>query len=148
MRQLVMDLAPDLSEIRRVSAELGPFMDDLALSEERRFALELVLDELLTNTITYGFRDQCGAGITVSVSSDGDRLRVQIVNDAIPFDPLTAPPPDLDSELDDRRVGGLGIYFVRRFVDAMRYRHEAGRNIIELDMKTSAADDEDHDEET
>ena len=137
--QVTLTLLPDLGEIRRVGAALDGFVKDSHLDEQSRFALELALDELLTNTITYGFGDRSGpvAGITLSLRCDRDIVRVIIEDDAAPYDPFDAPPPDLESDLEHRRVGGLGLYFVRRFTDAFRYRHEGGHNIVELELSTS-----------
>ena len=60
------------------------------------------------------------------------RLLIEIADDGIPFNILTRDEPDLDSGIEERSVGGLGIFFVRRLVQEIRYRREGGRNILTL----------------
>lgn len=62
-------------------------------------------------------------------------MTVEIADDAPAFDPLEAPDPDITASLDDRDIGGLGIFLVRRVTDAVAYRYERGRNILSLMKK-------------
>jgi serine/threonine-protein kinase RsbW len=62
------------------------------------------------------------------LSQQGDLVSMEISDDGIPYDPLTAPPPDLESDLDDRPVGGLGVFLIRELMDSVSYRFEDGRN--------------------
>jgi serine/threonine-protein kinase RsbW len=134
MDRLTLDLEPALDAIHRVGLWLDELVETESLAADRRFGLELALDELLTNTITYGFSGRDNGRISISVAGLDGGVRVTIEDDADAFDPFSVPPPDIEARLDDRRVGGLGIHFVRKFTDAFRYRREDGRNIVELDV--------------
>ena len=59
-------------------------------------------------------------------------IAVLLEDDATPFNPLDAPPPDLEKSLEDRPIGGLGVHLVRNTMDSLVYRHEAGFNRLAM----------------
>lgn len=96
------------------------------------FHVNLAVEELATNIMNYGHSGGLHE-FEVILNSDLDNLTIDIWDDGRPFDPLTdAPQPDLDASLEDRRVGGLGIYFAETLMDEMRYEREDGRNHLTL----------------
>lgn len=85
-------------------------------------SVALILDELVTNTIQHGYQGQpCGA-IAVEASLEDGAIAVQLTDQARPFDPLSLQPPDMDADIEQRSIGGLGILFVRRLTDELSYR--------------------------
>lgn len=101
------------------------------------FHLTLVLDELVTNIIDYGYADFDEHPIDVTISLEGETVTIAIEDDAEPFNILTAPEPELDTPLEDRTkpVGGMGIHLVRNMVDDIKYKREGDRNILLLTKK-------------
>ena len=96
------------------------------------FRVNLVLEELGLNIMDHG-HDGGIHDIHIVLTSEDDAITIEIVDDGRPFDPLiSAPPPDLDSSLEDRRVGGLGLHLVRSNMDELRYRRERGKNHLTL----------------
>ena len=73
----------------------------------------------------------------MSLALEGEILTIQVEDDGKPFDPLEAPPPNLDLPIEDRPIGGLGIYIVRSTVNEIEHRREGGRNILTM-QKTMA----------
>jgi anti-sigma regulatory factor (Ser/Thr protein kinase) len=65
-------------------------------------------------------------------------VEVQIEDAAPPFDPLSLPEPDLTVDLEERQVGGLGIFLIRQVMDEIVYRHENGKNILVLVKRKTA----------
>lgn len=86
--------------------------------------INLCLDELLTNTLSYGFdASHKTPRINIELSLNPDWLEVEIIDNAIPFNPIKeVDPPDLDASIEERRVGGLGVHFVKTLTDAVTYR--------------------------
>jgi anti-sigma regulatory factor (Ser/Thr protein kinase) len=77
-----------------------------------------------------------GGPVLLTVTADEQEVAIEISDRGPPFDPLTeAPPPVLEGSIEDRPIGGLGLYFVRTFVDEASYRREDDRNLIRLAMK-------------
>jgi len=122
----------DLAEIGRIAAVIDKFCADRGLGDETAHAVNLVLDELLTNTISYGYADAAGHVIDIALTLSRESLTVTIRDDAVAFDPTTAATPDLDAEIDERPIGGLGIHFVRTIMDKIEYRRVSGYNELTL----------------
>jgi serine/threonine-protein kinase RsbW len=105
--------------------------------------VSVALDELLTNTIAYGFAGRDRGEITVEAELSADRLSVTISDDGVPFDPFGAsvPAPDTALPIDQRRAGGLGIHLVRRMLDGVSYQRRGDRNVVTLAKLLSGATD-------
>ncbi|MEQ1956162.1 ATP-binding protein [Mesorhizobium sp. CN2-181] len=129
---LRLSIANDLAEIGRIAPVIEEFCAEHGLGEEVAHAVNLSLDELLTNTISYGFEDGGQHAIDIALEAAGDRATVTIRDDAVAFDPTEAGDPDLDLDLDDRPIGGLGIHIVRAMMDEVRYARIDGHNQLTL----------------
>jgi anti-sigma regulatory factor (Ser/Thr protein kinase) len=92
--------------------------------------VHLALEEHLTNVMTHGYADGKPATITIRYTVDRTMLRVEIEDDAAPFDPTIAPRTDISIPLDERPLGGLGLHMIRQSVDEWEYRRERGRNVL------------------
>ena len=103
------------------------------------FKVNLALDELVTNVINYGYDDEDEHAIRLLVSWDGETLRFVLEDDGKPFNPLDIPPPDLDTPIEDRQVGGLGIHFVRQVMDSVTYRRDGARNVLTMARRLDQA---------
>ena len=130
-------LKNDHSEVRRLAALIEDFGASAGLSSKLVHDLNLALDELLTNTIGYGYDDEEEHQITVRVSLGKDAVTAEIEDDAAPFDPFSVPPPDLESTLAERPVGGLGIHIVKSLMDRMDYQRKDDRNHVIIEKALS-----------
>jgi serine/threonine-protein kinase RsbW len=123
----------DLSEIRGLSKFTGLFCDANGLQAlEHRLAL--VLEELFTNIVSYGYEDVNSHEINVQIKLDGGVLTAIIDDDGIPFDPQNAQVAGTEGSVEDRPVGGLGIHLVFTIVDAFNYERVDGRNLTTVTM--------------
>lgn len=125
-------LSNDVQEIADIAADVDAFCAAQNLAPEIAQAVNLSLDELLTNTISYGFADDKRHRIDVTMELDGGIITVQLTDDGLPFDPFSAPDPDIDAALEDRPVGGLGVFLVWQLMDEVDYRRAGGRNIVTI----------------
>jgi anti-sigma regulatory factor (Ser/Thr protein kinase) len=130
MHQISLTLKNDIAEIERLSQSLEVFGRSHQLPEDFLYAVNLALEEILTNTISYGYADAAEHEITVELRLQQGELTAEIADDARPFNPLAAPEADVNSPLAERRVGGLGIHLVRKFMDAVEYRRERDKNLL------------------
>lgn len=135
---LELSLANRSSELQRLASELERFAKTHRITESDAHALSLALDEVITNTISYGYDDQDTHQILVRVTSANGRLSAEVEDDGRPFNPLTAPQPDVTSPLEDRPVGGLGIHLVRSLMEQVEYRRESGKNHLIMSKRLSA----------
>jgi serine/threonine-protein kinase RsbW len=99
--------------------------------EKGTYAVQTAVDEACTNIIDYAYGDGEGQ-ITLSLFHEGPAFGVTIHDQGKPFDPNTVPPPDLDSDLDNRRIGGLGIYFMKQLMDEVDYKFDKNGNTLTM----------------
>lgn len=138
--ELSLSVRNELSEIAVLAERIDAFCEENGLGADIAHAVNLSLDELLTNTISYGYEQGGRHVIDVDLGlHDGD-LTVRISDDGRAFDPLDIAEPDVDAALDDRPVGGLGIYLVRQMMDAVTYRRHDDRNEVVLTKKARPGD--------
>ena len=135
---LEFSLVNDLRAIAGAAGKIDAFCAEHGLAEEISFEVNLAVDELVTNTIAYGYDDDGEHRIDLSLRLGGGTLIVEIADDGRAFDPFQAPEPDLGAPLEERAVGGLGIYLVRKTMDTVGYRRESGRNVVTLTKITTA----------
>ena len=98
-------------------------------------SVNLALDEPLSNVISYGYRDSDEHEVLVTLSERDGALEVEVVleDEGVAFDPFTdAPEPDLESSLEVREIKGLGVHFVKSFMDEVAYERRDGRNYTKL----------------
>ena len=138
--RLEFSLVNDLRGISSAAARIDAFCAAHGLSPGIRFDVTLAVDELVTNTIGYGYDDGGEHSIDVVLHIEGDTLTVEIADDGRAFDPLQAPEPDLGASVEDRARGGLGIYLVRKTMDGVTYRRQDGRNVVTLTKRTARGD--------
>lgn len=101
-------------------------------SGDLTFRISLVIDELVQNVADYAYNDAPG-DVEVTVTSRDETVVIEIVDEGIPFDPLTdAPPPDLTSPIESRPIGGLGVHFTKTLMDDVEYRRESGQNRLKI----------------
>lgn len=128
-------LKNDLSELSRLATELEAFGNAESLNPQTVQQINLALDELVTNTINYGY-EQAGQGrIEVEIDRKGDVVEICLNDNAKAFDPFSAKEPDIDADIDDRPIGGLGVFLVRNLMDTCDYRREGNRNVVQLSKK-------------
>jgi len=114
---------------------LNRFGADNGLTPSGLHDLNVVLDEALNNIIAYGHEGGAQDEIKVRLEYQNDRVTIVIEDRGRPFDPLQVPAPDLASPLRARKIGGLGVHFMRSLVDEMTYASTDGTNRLCLVKK-------------
>ena len=133
-RHTTVALKNDLAELERLSNVVDEFGKRHGLPTTALFDLHLALDEILTNVVAYGYDDQDEHEIIVRLAFGGDgdsqRIEVEVEDDGRPFNPLETASPDVKTPVEDRPIGGLGIFLVRRVMEDLEYRRQRGKNVL------------------
>lgn len=126
-----------LAELRRYAKDAAA---EAGIDDARSYQLQLAVDEIATNIISYGYGD-AGASAVISISSEirEGALLVTLEDQAPAFDPRTMRTPEADElakPLEERNIGGLGIFLAVQGVDRFDYRREGDRNFNIFEVKT------------
>ena len=105
--------------------KIGDYITECAnhagLSDVEVYAVQLAVDEAVTNIIEHGYGQECPSRIDVTCEFLNDGLKVVIYDDAEPFDPSLVPEPEINVSLDDIKPRGLGIFLMRKMMDEVTY---------------------------
>ncbi len=102
------------------------------LSQKRVTEIELVTEEAVINIINYAYKDITG-DIEITCNNDDDnQFIIEIVDEGKHFDLLSKKEPNLTSDIDERAIGGLGVFFMKQFIDEIKYRREGDKNRLTL----------------
>jgi sigma-B regulation protein RsbU (phosphoserine phosphatase) len=94
----------------------------------------LCFDELLSNTISYGYSDEAEHDIDLHVRLVDGELVIIITDDGKPFNPFANEPPDTRLSVEDRPIGGLGVHLVKNFMDRCVYERHGENNVVQISM--------------
>jgi serine/threonine-protein kinase RsbW len=119
-------------EITTVVKWIRDIGHSLDLPEKQVFALEVSIEELITNIVWYAFEDKTKHPINVTAKAKHRKLLVDIEDSGKPFNPVDVPPPPKIDNIETARIGGLGIFMAKRLTDGMKYRRAEGKNILTI----------------
>src|SRR5262245_20554636 len=126
-------IANQIDEIERVAALVDDFGAQCRLSNEVIVALNVSLDEIINNIISYGYEDSGRHDIVVRIELQNSAVEVVVEDDGKPFNPLLVAPPDLTTK--PRQIGGVGLHFVRNLMDGLEYARRGDINQLRLMKK-------------
>lgn len=130
---LSLVLKNDLSELARIAEAIEAHGEGREWPMKWILNVNLSLDELITNVVSYGYEDSGEHEIRVTLTERDGTLEVVLEDDGAAFDPLSeAPEPDLGASVEERRIGGLGVHFVKSLMDEVSYERRGGRNRLTL----------------
>lgn len=129
-----VQVAARVSELRDLAAMVETFGETHDLPHRTIFIINLALDELVTNTLVHGsFQEDVEPEIAIDLSIRENRVHVVVESNGGKFDPTEDTEPDLTSELDSRKIGGLGIHLVKNQADNFSYEFVDGINRLILE---------------
>ena len=131
------ELKSDLSELEILCQHLNKFGQITGLSLTCATDINVCLDELFTNIVSYGFADEQEHIIRFTINLDKNVLTIKIEDDGVPFNPLKKKEPEIPADLMDARIGGLGIHIVKKLMDDIHYKRERGWNSLTMKKKLS-----------
>lgn len=132
----LLSLANDLAEIPRLAGAVEAFCEPLSAPPRDVLALQLALEEIVTNVITHGYTDGQAHTFTVALSAPAaDRIRAVVTDDAPAYDPLARAEVDTTLPLEERPIGGLGVHLVKKLMDVSRYERRDGKNILVIEHR-------------
>lgn len=134
-----IELTNDLKVIPKLAVFVEEVCEELSLEKSLVFKLNLVLEEAVTNVILYAYPQNEVHSFQIFISKENSILIAQVKDAGIPFDPTTQA-PEVDTTLDahERKIGGLGIFLIKEYMDTVSYQRTAdGYNLLTMTKKLS-----------
>lgn len=134
MKEITVD---DMIEnMNTVTAFVDDFLDQIACPMKSRIQINIVIDEIFGNICHYAYKDSVGA-VTVRVESGNTPKAVFLTftDNGIPYNPLDTEDPDITSSSEERKIGGLGIYLVKKNMDEMKYEYVNQQNRLWMEKR-------------
>jgi len=129
---LTLRIKDDLAAAQSASEAASRWLEQRQTPAELRYFANLVIEEIVTNCIKYGYNDTKEHVIEITLQFSGGSLVITILDDGQPFDPLAAPEPDLHIDPEERPIGGLGLYLLRQMSDRMEYHRDGDKNRLTI----------------
>ena len=127
-----MDFLADLSNLESMMGYLRSEALWHGMDEKALLKMELASEEALVNIISYAYPKKKGP-LSINCTSKGQRLEIILRDQGVPFNPIDAEiNPQLDKSVLDRRIGGLGIFLIRKAIDEAYYQRIENENVLRL----------------
>lgn len=131
MRELTVDAI--IENIEKVTDFVNEELEKLDCPMKVQIQIDVAIDELFGNIAHYAYNPEVGpATIRVEVVQDPMAVVLTFIDHGIPYDPLAKEDPDIKLSAEERKIGGLGIYMVKKSMDEITYEYKAGQNILRI----------------
>lgn len=128
----VADFVSDRVELTKLESFTTDFASTAELSDKDLFALQIILEELVTNVIDYGQIPTGQPAAKVELSVENDALKILLTDYGPEFNPLLRDDPDTTLPADQRQIGGLGIHFCKKLTELQTYERRGNSNVLML----------------
>ena len=125
-------LANRIDELQRLNAFVEDTADKLGVSPATAMLLQLVLEEAFTNVVLYAFPDGGFHEVDIECKKEADELTMILIDDGVAYDPTLKADPDVSLPAEDRKIGGLGIFLIRKMTDQVSYRRAGDKNELTI----------------
>ena len=132
-RMIELTTSADQKNIPAVIEFVNRELDALDCSMKTEARIDIAIDEIYSNIVKYGYEEE-GGEVTVSfdVSEDPLVMTLSFLDQGKPFNPLESKDPDTTLSAKERKIGGLGIFMVKKTMDDIRYEYRDGKNILTI----------------
>ena len=124
----------DINELAPVTVFLEEELDKAEASPKIMVTFAVALEELFVNVAHYAYPNSKGT-VKIGIDTSGDSIVVQLTDSGIPFNPVAMPDPDITESAEERKIGGLGIYMVKKSMDSMTYEYKDNQNILTISKR-------------
>lgn len=131
MKELSIDAT--VENIAAVTAFVDERLEALDCPMKTQLQVDVAIDELFGNIAHYAYDPEVGAAtVRVEVTSDPLSVVITFIDNGVPYDPLAKADPDVTLSAEEREIGGLGIYMVKKSMDDISYEYKNGQNILRI----------------
>ena len=129
-------VAAAVENLEAVTAFVDRCLEEIGCSPRAQMQIDVAVDELFSNIAYYAYPNGSGsATLRVEVAEDPSFAILTFIDSGVPYDPLARPDPDTTLSAEERKIGGLGIYMVKKSMDEVSYAYEDGKNVLRIRKK-------------
>lgn len=118
--------------LEKISAFIGKVARSAGLDESTTYNVQLAVDEACSNIIEHAYGGEDLGNIECFCELTPEELKITLSDQGQPFDPTQIPEPDITSPPEERKVGGLGLFLIQKFMDEVQFAFEPGKNTLTM----------------
>ena len=131
MKELKIEATPQ--NLDSVIQFVDEQLDEYGCGMKQQMAIDLAVEELFVNIAHYAYNPDTGyASVLVDVIKDPLSVEITFIDNGKPYDPLAKSDPDTSLSVEDRPIGGMGIFLVKKSMDLVNYEYKDGKNILTI----------------
>lgn len=119
---------PKIESINKIQEFVKNNLPENRVDPKKSTNIELIIEEIIINIINYGFGEEPNGMIDIGVDTKNHDIVINVSDNGIAFNPLDKKDPNVDADIEDREIGGLGIFFVKQLTRDIRYSRKHGKN--------------------
>jgi anti-sigma regulatory factor (Ser/Thr protein kinase) len=128
-----LNLEASVANIPAVTDFVNAILEELDCPIKAQLQIDVAIDELFSNIAQYAYAPGTGpATVRVETEEDPRAVILTFIDRGIPYNPLAAEDPDITAPAEERSIGGLGVFLVKKTMDDVRYEYREGRNILRI----------------
>ena len=131
-------LKNELSELKALNRYLSNWGGAIGLPVDSISRINICLDELFTNIVSYGFEDNREHFVKFTLNGDNQFVIINIEDEGIPFNPLEKTDPDFPENVESAKIGGLGILIIKKLMDDVSYERRQDKNQLAMKINIKA----------
>lgn len=128
-----LTIAATVENIQTVTDFVNEQLEAIGCPMKAQTQIDIAIDELFGNIVHYAYHPEIGAAtVRVEVEEEPLAVRISLIDNGISYDPLARDDPDVTLSAEEREIGGLGIYMVKKIMDNISYEYKDGQNILRI----------------
>jgi len=132
MERHTLTLTNKISELEKIRDSLERLGEEWGVDPQTCMSVNLALEEAFTNIVHYAFEANDPQEVVIDMNKADDRLTITITDEGRPYDPTKNPEPDTSLPVEERPIGGLGIFLIRKIMDEVAYKRQGNKNHLTL----------------
>ena len=134
MRELTIEATPE--NVDKAIEFVDGMLEEYGCGMREQMAIDVAVDELFANIAHYAYNPETGyATVQVDVIKEPLSVEITFIDNGKPYDPLAKADPDISKSVEDREIGGMGIFIVKKSMDAVNYEYKDGKNRLTIKKK-------------
>ena len=123
-----------MEDLDEMMAFVDGQLEEYGCPAKVQIQIEVAVEEIFVNIASYAYTPETGPA-TVRMRIQDDVAVITFIDSGVPYDPLAKPDPDVTLSAEERPIGGLGIYLVKKSMDSVSYNYESGKNVLQLEKR-------------